>query len=285
MGVCMKKLIVFFFLSMQNLCGQFVQLQDSSDENRFLGPYRGVCATTDINKKNGYLKAYDCDNVSVSNFLKFNLLDTNLLGQQFYVFNNFMYWLGKNKNDDRRAKALKDPNKYFSGFGVFMIELGTSPYLYEMVRQVKKMSEKEFEKICPEGKTLVVAQLKYNNGTSIATWSLDSACYSPIEKFAISISSDKDTFGLEKATAEISGNYIDWLLDPLVVPVYDQASKSPRKIRFVEPKEYDFRFTEDVIKDNFKKEITRPTQEKFIKPTEKKFAKPIREGFKKAFKI
>jgi len=230
--------------------------------------------------------------------LKFNLLDPELLGQQFYIFNNFMYWLGKNKNDDRLKKAIKDPNKYFSGSGVFMIEVGTSPYLYEMVRQSKKMSQKEFENICPEDKTLIVAQLKYNNGTSVATWSQDHACYSSIEKFALQVSSEKDSFGQDtKGSNDDYGSYIDWLLDPLMLPVYDQASKSPRRIRFVEPKEYDFRFTEDIIKDNFKKEITRPTQEKFVKPTEEKFAKPIREGFnktiskpissgfKKAFKI
>ncbi len=282
----MKKLVLLFFLSMQSLCGQFVQLQDDSDENRFLGPHRGVCATTDINKKNGYLKAYDCDNGSVSNFLNFNLLDSELLGQQFYIFNNFMYWLGKNKDDDRIKKAIKDPNKYFSGNGVFMIQLGTSPYLYEMVKQANNMSDNEFEKICPEDTTLIVAQLKYNNGTSIATWSQDYACYKSVDTFALQVSSEKDSLKLDRDDKQdVSGNYVDWLLDSLVIPVYEQASKSPRKIRFVEPKEYNFRFTEDIIKDNFKKEITKPTQEKFIKPTQKKFAKPISKGFKKVFKI
>jgi|GEM_PF-1337484 len=221
-----------------NVQAQFVELKDGSSKNRFLGPARSMCKTTSITKGKNVQKSYDCGNKSVSGLLNVNFLSPEMMHRQFYFFNDFIYWLGNHspggrwngKNDaaDRKESlAATNPDKFFSGKGVFMIVLGTSPYLNEVVAPGKT---------CPDGQTLMIAQLKYNNGHSIANWSQDSICLASTDTFKIHVSKDQDnTVPLAGQPSDPSDDPdgIDWMKDAGPTENYTAAGGSPRKIRLI----------------------------------------------------
>jgi hypothetical protein len=224
-----KKIINIMFLSCFVVHAQFVEFQDSSSKNRFVGPARSMCKTQTNNSKKHYQKGYDCGNGSISEFLNVNFCTPSLADQQIYIFNDFMYWMGKQV---RAGKNLNlSPDTQFSGGGMFMIKLGVSPYLRQLVAPTKK---------CPPGQTLLAAQLKYNDGNSLTTWSQDALCLAVTDTFAVQVSSDKDT------TAPPYVNFSDnaQIKNPTApdswsqesgpaLPVYEQAASSPRKIRLI----------------------------------------------------
>ena len=223
----MKKLILFLFLVCANVQAQFIEFKESGiSKNTFLGALfgpngglvRNMCKTTDVNTKGHPQDAYDCGNKNISGLLNMNFLSPGALGQQFYIFNDFMYWMGKNLASN---KADQEPDKYFSGSGVFVIVLGTSPYLKQVVAS---------EKICPEGKTLMVAQLKYNDGHSIVSWSQDSICLAPTDTFKIEVSNNQDNT-VPKIAKSADG--IDWMKDGGPTENYNQATTSPRQVRLI----------------------------------------------------
>ena len=231
-----KQLFVLLILSCLTIRAQFVGFTDNATHNRFLGLDIPSCATTAHDSKR-YFKAYACGNNSVSDLLNLNILNPGLLGKQFYVYNDFMYWIGNryamgkwNGKDAQAAKqfarATASPDKYFSGSGVFLIVLGTSPYLQQIVAP---------NKTCPAGQTLVVAQLKYNDGNSIACWSQDAVCMSPKNTFNIDISRDQDnsvpTFTGAEEGPDKQG--VNWMKDRGPSANYLEAGNSPRKIRLV----------------------------------------------------
>jgi hypothetical protein len=171
--------------------------------------------------------------------LNINFLSPELLGQQFYIFNNFIYWMNDrngmgawNGQDAAAAKkeatANAQPDKYFSGTGVFMINLGTSSYLQKIVAPAKT---------CPTGQTLLAAQLKYNNGSTLVTWSQDSICLSPTDTFTIAVSKEQDNTvpaaTAISATPAPDGQGVDWMQDAGPSDNYGQAGDSPRKMRLV----------------------------------------------------
>lgn len=209
-----------------NLQAQFVDFMDNSSKNSFLGLDMSMCKTETNHSKKNYQKGYDCGNSSVSSLLNLNFLSPELLGQQLYFFNNFTYWLNQNQSLKKIALADAQPDAYFSGSGIFMIVLGTSSYLQQLVAP---------QKTCPAGQTLLVAQLKYNNGTSIACWSQDSICLAPTDTFAIKVTKDADNTvpaGTPKIAADKQGG-VDWMRDSGPTGNYAQAGSSPRKIRLV----------------------------------------------------
>lgn len=219
-------LIVVMALYSCNLQAQFVDFMDNSSKNSFLGLDMSMCKTETNHSKNNYQKGYDCGNGSISSLLNLNFLSPELLGQQLYIFNNFPYWLNQNQSLKQSALAVAQPDTYFSGSGIFMIVIGTSSYLQQLVAPEKK---------CPPGKTLLVAQLKYNNGTSIACWSQDSICLAPTDSFAIKVTKDADNTvpaGTPNIAADKKGG-IDWMKDSGPTGNYAQAGSSPRKIRLV----------------------------------------------------
>jgi len=217
----MKKLFGGLYLLVTSvfLSAQFIELHETATRNKFLGLDMSTCKTTTNNSKNHYQKGYDCGNVSVSELLNVNFLDSEFFGRQFYIFNDFMYWIGKNKAPE---KALQQPDTYFSGAGVFMIVIGTSSYLKKIVAPQKK---------CPQGQYLVCGQLKYNDGSSIACWSQDAICLAPSDKFVIQISSEQDSTVKKESSVDAQG--IDWMKDPAPTANYKEATTSPRKIRLV----------------------------------------------------
>ena len=232
----MKKLLFLIFVCSFSLNAQFVDFTESSGikKNKFLGLDMSMCKVTTDNSKTNYQKAYDCGNGSVSTLLNVNLLSPGSLGQDFYIFNNFMYWLSGlnmmgawNGKDAAAAKqaALADqnPDAYFSGSGVFMIVVGSSSYLQQIVAPTV---------VCPAGQTLLCAQLKYNDGHSIVNWSQDSICLAPTDTFTIQVSDDQDNS--VSATQNLTdAQGINWMKDAGPSANYAQAGGSPRKVRFV----------------------------------------------------
>ncbi len=216
----MKKILFLICLWSFNLQTQFVDFSDKTSTNRFLGLDIGMCKV-----------GSDCGNDTVSGYLNVNLLSPGLLGQQFYLFNNFMYYLAHNQTDSR---ADTQPHTYFSGSGVFMIAFGTSSYLQKIVAPHKK---------CLQGQSLMCAQLKYNDGNSIASWSQDSICLSAGDTFGIEVSGDQDnsispalstTSSQTVATPTTDSNGVDWMRDAGPSTNYTKAADgSPRKVRLL----------------------------------------------------
>jgi hypothetical protein len=231
----MKRILIFIMVACYcRLQGQFVDFKENVSRDKFLGLGMSACSTETNHSKNSYQKGYDCGNGSVSQLLNVNLLTPENIGDQFYIFNNFMYWMsphnsmGKWNGKDARyaqkqAQATAQPDKFF-GAGVFMIVLGTSSYLKRIAGQ---------STTCSNGKTLLVAQLKYNNGNSLHTWSQDAICLAPTDDFEIRISSDVDSRMMAQAQSKIDNQDIDWMQDAGPAANYQQAGSSPRKIRLV----------------------------------------------------
>lgn len=219
-----KTWFIFYFLWTVQAQSQFVDFVDKSSRNRFLGLDLQMCKTTTNNSSKNYQKSYDCGNNTISGLLNVNFVNPSVLGKQFYMFNNFMYWIGdNNKSDKDQLQAQQQPDQYFSGAGVFMVVIGTSPYLQQLVPPKAP---------CPSGKTVLVAQLKYNDGNSISCWSQDSICVGPTDKFTIQITDEADDTVSDAQTNQ-DAQGIDLLKDPGPKPCYQQAGSSPRKIRLV----------------------------------------------------
>lgn len=233
----MKKIWCFFWLSnFLSIQAQFVDFVDKTRKNRFLGLDMSICKTTTHSSKKNYQKAYDCGNGSISELLNVNFLSPSVFGQQFYIYNNFMYWIGKNlQSGNKKALANPDPENEFSGSGVFMIVLGTSSYLDELIADKSAVVDlQDRAKNCPPGNDLIIALLKYNDGTSIATWSQDAICCSPTDKFRVEVSSDEDNtvnYGKLIDTTDLTS--LDWMKDLGPSGAYKKADSSPRKIRLI----------------------------------------------------
>ncbi len=227
--------IIFTSLSVQ---AQFVDFRENVNKNKFLGLDIKMCATS----SHGSFDSYQCGNKSVSDLLNTNFLSPESLGQQFYIYNNFMYWMtghdgmGQWNGADakiakKEAKAKANPGEKFSGSGVFMIAIGTSSYLQQIVAP---------EKTCPEGQTLLAAQLKYNDGNSLATWSQDSICLAQNDTFEIEVSKGQDDTVLpsdaakkQAYIADADMQEMDWMKDDGPSPNYALADNSPRKLRLI----------------------------------------------------
>ncbi len=228
--------LILLIVSVCQLQAQFVDFKDSTSKNRFLGVDIGMCSTKTNNSKNDYQKSYDCKNNTISGLLNLNFLSPEFIGQQFYMYNNFIYWMSshdgmgawngsEDKAANKQAQADANPDKNFSGTGVFMISLGTSSYLQKIVAP---------DKTCPAGQTLLVAQLKYNDGNSLAAWSQDSICLSPADSFGIEVSnSQDDTIPAGIPATDIDGQGVDWMKDNGPAGNYAKAGDSPRKVRLV----------------------------------------------------
>ncbi|MBP6870021.1 hypothetical protein KBC04_04010 [Candidatus Babeliales bacterium] len=222
----MKKIIVLSLLHFCLMQASFVDFIDNTSKNRFLGPAMSMCKTTTNNSSKHYQKSYDCGNGSISELLNVNFLDDSLFGQQFYIYNDFMYWIGKNlQSGNKNAVMNAQPDLHFSGSGVFMVILGTTPYLKEIIAPTKT---------CPKGQRLMMAQLKYNDGNSIATWSQDAICLAGSDKFALVVSSDEDnSVPTGKPVENINKQGVDLMKDSGPSGAYKQAGSSPRKVRLV----------------------------------------------------
>ena len=232
----MKKICVFAMLiGFFTVHSQFVGFGEKVSKNKFLGLGMSTCSPETNHAQNSYQKGYDCGNDTISQLLNINFLSPEFLGQQFYIFNDFMYWMSPHNNmgkwngkDAKYAKKQADiaaqPDQLF-GNGVFMIVMGTSTYLQQIVAP---------NKICPEGQELLVAQLKYNNGNSLNTWSQDSICLALADSFTLQISSDADNLlqVIDQNMTQDQKN-IDWMKDNGPTENYQQAGDSPRKIKFM----------------------------------------------------
>jgi len=222
MNVRMFKILLLCNLSLQASLWKF---NDSSLENRFLGLGIKVCATVGV----GDQKSYDAGNDTISSLLNLNFLDPSLLGQQFYIFNDFMNWL------DKKNQTQKTDGQEISSSGVYMIVIGTSDYLKQMV--APKIT-------CPSGQQVVYAQLKFiDPGKSVEVWSQDSICLAPTDRFSLKISSDQDSTSIPSSDAnnEDAANLnmqadvqgITWMKDAGQGYSYGIATKSPRTIRLI----------------------------------------------------
>jgi len=197
-----------------NLQAQFAEFEERTEKNRFLKVLKNSCSSG----------SSDCGNGSITELLQVNFLDPDLLGKQFYFFNDFIYWMG------RASKGFhtRDLNtKINTTAGVFMVKMGTSSYLQKIFGD---------DVTCPDGKTLMVAQLKYNDGRLISTWSQDAICLAPTDTFKISVVRDADTtvpFRSTTETKEVDDQGIDWMKDEGPTErTYSSKSDGPRKIRF-----------------------------------------------------
>jgi hypothetical protein len=231
-----NKMLIVFLLMTFSLQAQFVDFTETTSKNRFLGLDMNSCSTSG----GGSINSYECGNDTISELLNVNFLSPELLGQQFYIYNNFMYWMtghdgmgqwdGSEKADAKRAaQARANPDKNFSGTGVFMIIVGTSSYLQQMVAPDKK---------CPDGQILLAAQLKYNDGNSLTSWSQDAICLLPNEMFEIAISQQQDNTvppadaaAKPNKVADVDDQSIDWMKDNGPADNYALADSSPRKVR------------------------------------------------------
>jgi len=206
---------------------QFVGLYDSTSHNRFLGNAISMCSVTGNSSSKNYLKPYECGNNSIIELLNLNILAPGFVGKQFYIFNNFIDAMSK---DPSLALAPATSTK-FSGSGVFMILFGASVYLEDVP---------ELKKTCSTGQFLVGAQLKYNDGNSLACWSQDSICLAPTDTFAIEVSGDADTTVHASSSSDETlvkdAQGIASIQDPGPLENYQQAGGSPRKIRLVKGK-------------------------------------------------
>lgn len=232
----MKYLISFLlFFWVSCVPAQFVNFIDKTSENRFTGLNMNSCTTQTKSSSKNYQKAYDCGNETISDLLNLNFLSPQLLGQNFYMFNNFLYWIGKNPPS---IKSLAQPDAYFSGSGVFMITLGTSSYFQQLVgvpssvvQNLPKGSASKSQS-CPEGKTLLVAQLKYNDGNTVKVWSQDSICIASHDTFSLEVTSDEDNL-IEQQKKVHLNPLLNFMQDPGPSESYHQAAGSPRKIRLI----------------------------------------------------
>ena len=206
-------------------------INDESSQNRFLGQDIHSCGTSGID-------SYNCGNSSVSGVLHLNLLSAENYGKQFYIFNDFIFWINaqsqaeeydtvalKYSDDQAQAKIKKD----FPAQGIYMIELGSSDYLKKIIAP---------QKICPAGQSPIMAQLKYNDGSLIYAWSQDIICATPQDSFSLQISSALDTT-IPKSTdgvqeeSKTDAQGIDWMKNLGPNSTYQNATKSPRKIRLI----------------------------------------------------
>ncbi len=231
------KIVILLSLMLYSSFGQaqFIGFKENVSKDSFLGLGITSCSTTTHDTKKNYQKAYVCGNDTISQLLHLNFLSSQFLGQQFYIFNDFMYWMSSrnqmgqwNGKDAQQAaheqKAAAQPDQIF-GPGAFMIVLGTSSYLQTIADQAQ---------VCPEGQTLLVAQLKYNNGDSLHCWSQDMLCVAPTDSFEIQVTSDIDTAFVGHQKNISSGNLdIDWMQDPGPAANYQQAKDSPRRVRLI----------------------------------------------------
>ena len=208
-----------------------IGVNDESSQNRFLGQDIHSCATSGKD-------SYGCGNGSVSGLLHLNLLSAEHYGKQFYMFNDFIFWINaqsqseeydsvalKYSDDQTQAKIKKD----FPAQGIYMIELGSSDYLKKIIAP---------QKICPSGQQPIMAQLKYNDGNLIYAWSQDVICATEHDSFSLQISSaldntiPKSTDGAqEESKTDAQG--IDWMKNIGPNSTYQNATKSPRKIRLI----------------------------------------------------
>jgi len=214
--------LLLFFYSLE---ASLIEFHDATSRNRFMMKSYSMCKTTTNKSKKHYQKGYDCGgNHSIATFLNFNFLDPVFLGQQFYIFNDFMTYLAK-QSRQQVAKALAAPDKFFAGAGVFMIQIGTSAYLYDIAG---------VSGVCPEGQIMLVALLKCNDGNRITIWSQDSICLSPEDTFKITVNSDADSFVTQAKKSDKKKDNKEWMRDPIVPSaVYSQADDgTPRKVKF-----------------------------------------------------
>ena len=239
--------------------GSLIKIKDSSIKNRFLvkgAPYCsiqgnsasfasvsvgsvGVKGNTGTMGSMNYQDAYGCGNDTVSSLLNINFISDEFYGQQFYMFNNFGYWIGQRaKMLDYDSQSLKYSgnaltkkiNSQFPATGAYMIVIGTTPYLKSIIAP---------DVTCPTGEGLVCAQLKYDDGSQIFSWSQDAICLKETDSFTLEISSDqdnrippsKDDPDLTPDTTDDDG--IDWMKDPGPSKVYKTANSCPRKIRMI----------------------------------------------------
>ena len=228
----MKRLILMF-LCFQNIDMQamLVGVNDESSQNRFLGQDFHSCATSGK-------ESYSCGNSTVSGVLHLNLLSAENYGKQFYIFNDFVYWINvQSQSEEYDTVALKySPTeveakikKDFPAQGIYMIVFGTSDYLKKTIAPLK---------ICPAGQSPIMAQLKYNDGNLIYAWSQDAICVSPHDSFTLQISSTRDNTvpksvdgAKEESRTDVQG--IDWMKNLGPSSTYDKATESPRKIRLI----------------------------------------------------
>jgi len=228
----MKKLLfILICFFMTNVQAMFIGVQDQSNQNRFLGSDIKTCSSSGK-------KSYGCGNDNVSSLLHINLLSFQNYGKQFYMFNDFVAsFNAQSQSKEYDVTALRysesqahvKSKKDFPASGIYMIVLGSSDYLKKIIAPTK---------ICLAGESLMMAQLKYNDGTLIYSWSQDAICMGPQDSFLLQISSDIDNTiprsvdnVQEKTTTDAQG--IDWMKDPGPSLIYEKATKSPRKIRLI----------------------------------------------------
>lgn len=228
----MKKLLwVLVFLQVGVLQAIFIGIKDDSSQNRFLGQHVKSCKVSGKN-------SYDCGNGNITGVLNIDFFDKKNFGKQFYLFNDFIYWI----NDQAKAqeydevalrytgsKLIDKINKDYPAQGTYMIVLGTSQYLQHIVAPAIT---------CPSGEWMITAQLKYNDGKMIYAWSQDSICLKPHDKFSLEINSDLDTTippssDNAQAAQAVDGQGIDWMKDLGPNSTYQKASGSPRTIRLI----------------------------------------------------
>jgi hypothetical protein len=225
----MNRILYVVLLHSFFMTAQFVEFDDTSQNNSFLGSPRVMCSIVDTNRsKKNYQQAYDCDNKFVSELLNVNFVQPGIADVSHYIFNNFINNIKRDVHSHSTDNTA--PDTQFSGGGIFMIELGATAHLQKLVAPTKT---------CPQGQRMLCAQLKYNNGSTLTTWSQDAICLAPNDTFIIQISSDKDTTAPVYQAQNIADDTKTNIATMWGVEsgpsstVYDQAGSSPRKIRLI----------------------------------------------------
>jgi len=219
------------FLLVFDVQAMLVSIVDQTNQNRFLGEDYHTC---DISGRDSYA----CGNGAVSGLLHINFLSLQNYGKQFYMFNDFVSaFQAQSQAEEYDTTALRYSatqvedklKKDFPAAGIYMIVIGTSDYLKKIIAPFK---------ICPAGQSPIMAQLKYNDGNLVYSWSQDALCLSPNDSFALQITSEADAtipHSVDGTPVESNSDAqgIDWMKDSGPSSVYNKATKSPRKIRLI----------------------------------------------------
>lgn len=208
-----------------------VAIQDDSSSNRFLGLDAPYCATSVVGD-NGE-QAYECgllfDATALTGsyvngsdlLLGVNFLDPAFSSKMMVMFNQFGYWqssqapvVAKLKDE---GKTQDEINQVVPAQGVFMIIFlsGQLALDYAMQQNIQIPVRVEQGSYCAQGDQLLMAVLKFNDGTQIYTWAVDAVCLSSSAQFKLHISVAQDS----SVSAQLRGS------------AYANAVQSPRSLK------------------------------------------------------
>lgn len=252
-GECMRLLYYTVFAAMLYSAmthATMVSIQDNSITNRFLGLDNTFCSTTGtaaVHQGASVISAtvqasnpaYQCGLLFDATELSGSYLNGSdlLLGVNFLspayshkimtMFNQFGYW---ESSQAPVVQQLKDAGKTQEEIaaavpaqGVFMIVFlsGQLAVDYAVINNFtlpQSVVSADKQSYCSDQNELMMAVLKFNDGTQMYTWACDAVCLAQGAQFSLQISPQADS----SVSASLRGS------------AYGQATQSPRSLRIVQ---------------------------------------------------